>query len=81
MTTESQEQGWSAAFGVGLTPRDFFAMFASEADIQAHTEYKEEGTITNLQGRVLQSYLQKYRTREQARYAFADSMMAERGKA
>ena len=80
MTTESQEQGWSAAFGVGLTPRDFFAMAASEADILAHTEFVERDDRMDLRGLMRPTWTTKQRTREQARYAFADAMMVERGK-
>lgn len=80
MTSEAQAQGWAAAFGAGLTPRDFFAMAASEADIQAHTEYEEKAVYVDLHGTPRPVWNSKRRTREQARYAFADSMMAERTK-
>lgn len=64
----------------GMFLRDYFAIRASEEDIQNHL----------LTGRVIDVVLQdgtgrktieqrpEYRTREQARYAFADSMMEAR---
>lgn len=70
--------GWST--NSGMTLRDYFAIRASEEDIQNHL----------LTGRVIDVVLQdgtgrktieqrpEYRTREQARYAFADSMMEAR---
>ncbi|MDR6511509.1 hypothetical protein J2792_002381 [Novosphingobium capsulatum] len=50
----------------GLTIRDWFAAHAREMDIDEHRAFGAEGEWTN--------------TREQARYAFADAMLAARAK-
>lgn len=53
----------------GMTLRDWFAGMATEADIEAHRHlaWEEGHPYTN--------------SRESARYAYADAMLAERGEA
>ena len=50
----------------GMTLRDWFASHATEDDVEAHREYTAELAFAN--------------TREQARYAFADAMLAARSE-
>lgn len=79
MTTESQNQAWSAYLGIGLTLRDCFAMTASEADIDEHLRGPEVHRVEeDLIGRKRDVFERPRRTREQARYAFADAMMKQR---
>lgn len=52
----------------GMTLRDYFAAKATEGDIDAHLHYFDKnGTMRN-------------RTREAARFSYADAMLAEREK-
>ena len=55
----------------GMSLRDWFAGQASEADIEAH----EGGEVHPFTARVYNK-----RTREQAKYAYADAMLKARNK-
>ena len=77
MTTQPKDGG--PAFPIetaellwrGMSLRDWFAGQATERDIEAHlTNCDAEGFGTG-----------RYRTREQAKYAYADAMIAARGQA
>ena len=62
------QQEWGVP---GMSLRDWFAGQATERDIEAHlTTCDAEGFGTG-----------RYRTREQAKYAYADAMIAARGAA
>ena len=61
----------------GMTLRDYLAIHAAEEDIQRHLPTGRTTVEANsLTGSPLR--LPEYRTREQARYAFADAMLAAR---
>ena len=51
--------------GIGMSMRDWFATHASEEDIKQHLTWHAEGTVFS-------------RTREQARYHYADAMIEAR---
>ena len=64
----------------GMTLRDYFAIHASEEDIQRHlpTGRVIDVVIPNGFGGKSVEKRSEYRTREQARYAFADDMLKAR---
>ena len=66
----------------GMTLRDYFAIRASEEDIQHHLPTGRMIDVVTFDGRGGKSIEQRseFRTREQARYAFADAMLQERMK-
>lgn len=59
----------------GMTVRDWFATHAGEEDIAAYREFSIDHDASTL----MPCGYYKY-TREQARYRFADAMLAERAK-
>ena len=64
--TDSERQiGPNAYHYEGITMRDWFATHASEGDIKQHLTWHAEGTVFS-------------RTREQARYHYADAMIEAR---
>ncbi len=66
----------------GMTLRDYFAAKASEEDIQRHlfTGRIVEVVVERTNGRKEIDKQPEVQTREQARYAFADAMLAARNK-
>lgn len=64
----------------GMTLRDYFAARASEEDIQRHlfTGRIVEVVVERTNGRKEIDKQPEVQTREQARYAFADAMLAAR---
>ena len=58
----------------GATLRDYFAAHASDMDVDSHREY----TLHNEGGRI--EMMLPTRSREQARYAYADAMIRARGE-
>ncbi len=64
----------------GMTLRDYFAARASEEDIQRHlfTGRIVEVVVERTNGRKEIDKQPEFQTREQARYAFADAMLAAR---
>jgi len=69
------------AYG-GMTLRDYFAVRASEEDILAHSSkgFVEEYITESIDGFKRVSTRWATRTREQARYHYADAMLKERNK-
>lgn len=61
----ADERGLPQGLVVSVTLRDWFAAQATEADIEAHTEYRFEG-----------AHRRAVTTREQARYRYADAMIS-----
>ena len=72
--------GWRPAMYSGMTLRDYFAAKASEEDIQRHlfTGRTVEVVVERTNGRKEIDKQPEVQTREQARYAFADAMLAAR---
>ena len=63
----------------GMTLRDYLAINASDEDVAAHLQ----GPLapkpqTDMMGKTMLVTAPTYRTREQARYAFADAMLKAR---
>ena len=69
-----KEEGHSCSYDDerGITARDYFAIRASEKDINEYRGSKPHGRLAN--------YNIPEFTREEARYMFADAMLAEREK-
>ena len=64
----------------GFTVRDYFAIHASDEDVAAHMQGPlEPKQQTDMMGREMVVSAPSRRTREQARYAFADEMLKARG--
>ena len=70
----------SAEFHMGMTLRDYFAIHATEEDIQRHlpTGRIIEVVVETMIGLKEVEKQPERRTREQARYAFADAMLKAR---
>ena len=64
----------------GMTLRDYFAAKASEEDINEHIfkGHKEDYAITDGYGRKAIIKREAMRTREEARYRYADAMLKAR---
>ena len=75
------ENGWSETQKLqGMTLRDYFAVHASEEDIQRHITGLESMIVgQDAQGPVYRTE-QVFRSRERARYKWADEMLKARAQ-
>lgn len=78
----NQQTGCVAVQHAGMTLRDYFAIHATEEDIQRHlpTGRIIEVVVETMIGLKEVEKQPEYRTIEQARYAFADAMLKARGQ-
>jgi nucleoid-associated protein YgaU len=68
-----------AAYKTGMTLRDYFAISATDEDVAAHLQGPPKPKPqTDMMGKTMFVPAPTYRTREQARYAFADAMLKAR---
>lgn len=67
---ELNGQGQQETTGFGMTLRDYFAAKATDKDVDEHRDFRSTKYIHHIPGR----------TREEARYAYADAMIAAREK-
>jgi hypothetical protein len=66
----------------GMTLRDYFAISATDEDVAAHLQGPPKPKPkTDMMGKTMFVPAPTYRTREQARYAFADAMLEARDAA
>lgn len=62
----------------GMTLRDYFAARASEEDIQRHLTGMVKVIVGQNEKGPIYEYQQAFRSREQARYRWADAMLEAR---
>lgn len=76
LTRDEHSDRWECAYAgalaafdeMGMSARDWFAIHASEEDVGAHMFENSD------------DWAERPRSREQARYAFADAMLEARGQ-
>ena len=80
-TVQLSNEGEATGFYLGMTLRDYFAIHAPEEDIQRRLPTGLMIDVVTPYGPGGKSVERRpqFRTREQARYAFADAMLQARG--
>lgn len=79
MSAQTHSNQDCGPFQAGMTLRDYFAARATEADIAEHrTGSITEGVVTGFDGFRRVVHTPTVRTREQAKFAYADAMLRAR---
>lgn len=69
---------WTGCGEEGMSLRDYFAARASEEDIQRHLSGMVKVIVGQNEKGPIYEHQQVFRSREQARYRWADAMLAAR---